>query len=91
MNGRDIIRNLHEGRRVFATAMVNTSPLWPNLVKQTGVDFVFVDTEHTPIDRQTFVVDLPDVSTPWAFHPWCGFRATIRSRRARCSTAGRAA
>src|SRR5436189_2005161 len=53
MNGRDIIDNLHEGRRVFSSAMVSTSPLWPNLVKQAGVDFVFVDTEHTPIDRQT--------------------------------------
>jgi 4-hydroxy-2-oxoheptanedioate aldolase len=53
MNGRDIIRNLHEGRRVFSSAFVSTSPLWPNLVKQIGVDFAFVDTEHTPIDRQT--------------------------------------
>lgn len=53
MNGRDIIKNLHEGRRVFSSAVVNTSPLWPNLVKQAGLDFVFVDTEHTPIDRDT--------------------------------------
>ncbi len=53
MNGRDIIQNLHQGRRVFSSAIVATSPLWPNLVKQTGIDFVFVDTEHTPIDRQT--------------------------------------
>lgn len=53
MNGRDIIQALHDGRRVFSSAMVSTSPLWPNLVKQAGIDFVFVDTEHTPIDRQT--------------------------------------
>src|SRR3989442_13497594 len=53
MTGRDIINNLHEGRRVFSSAIVATSPLWPNLAKQTGIDFVFVDTEHTPIDRQT--------------------------------------
>lgn len=53
MNGREIIQALHEGRRVYSSAMVSTSPLWPNLVKQSGVDFVFVDTEHTPIDRQT--------------------------------------
>lgn len=53
MNGREIIQRLHEGKRVFSSAMVSTSPLWPNLVKQAGVDFVFVDTEHTPIDRQT--------------------------------------
>ncbi len=53
MTGRDIIKNLHEGRRVYSSAMVSTSPLWPNLVKAASVDFVFVDTEHTPIDRQT--------------------------------------
>jgi len=53
MNGREIIQALHEGRHVFSSAMVAPSPLWPNLVKQTGIDFVFVDTEHTPIDRQT--------------------------------------
>lgn len=53
MNGREIIQALHAGRRVFSSAMVSTSPLWPNLVKQSGIDFVFVDTEHTPIDRQT--------------------------------------
>ena len=27
--------------------------LWPNFVKQTGIDFVFIDTEHTPIGRET--------------------------------------
>ncbi len=53
MNGRDIIEALHAGRHVFSSAVVSTSPLWPAVVKQTGIDFVFVDTEHTPIDRQT--------------------------------------
>jgi 4-hydroxy-2-oxoheptanedioate aldolase len=51
MTGREIIAALHAGRRVYSSAMVSTSPLWPNLVKQAGIDFVFVDTEHTPIDR----------------------------------------
>ena len=53
MNGREIIKALHEGRRVFSLATVAPSPLWPALVKQAGVDFVFVDTEHTPIGRET--------------------------------------
>ena len=53
MNGRDIVQALHEGRPVFSSAMISTSPLWPAMVKQVGLDFVFVDTEHTPIDRQT--------------------------------------
>jgi 2-keto-3-deoxy-L-rhamnonate aldolase RhmA len=53
MNGRDVIQALHAGCHVFSSAVVATSPLWPALVRQTGIDFVFVDTEHTPIDRQT--------------------------------------
>jgi 4-hydroxy-2-oxoheptanedioate aldolase len=53
MTGREIIQALHDGRHVFASAVVGPSPLWPDLVKKTGIDFVFVDTEHTPIDRQT--------------------------------------
>jgi 4-hydroxy-2-oxoheptanedioate aldolase len=53
MTGREVIEALHAGRYVFSSAMVSTSPLWPQLVRQSGIDFVFVDTEHTPIDRQT--------------------------------------
>ena len=53
MNGREIIQALHSGKRVYSSAMVATSPLWPNLVKQSGIVFVFVDTEHTPIGRET--------------------------------------
>lgn len=53
MNGRDIIKALHEGRRVYSSALIAMSPLWPSLAKQVGLDFVFVDTEHVPLDRQT--------------------------------------
>src|SRR5262249_27001732 len=53
MTGREIIQALHEGRYVFSSAIVAPSPLWPALARQTGIDFVFVDTEHTPLDRQT--------------------------------------
>lgn len=53
MTGREIIQALHSGKRVYSSAMVSTSPLWPTLVRQAGIDFVFVDTEHTPIGRET--------------------------------------
>src|SRR5262245_53674007 len=53
MTGREIIKALHEGRHVFASAVVGISPQWPELAKKTGIDFVFVDTEHIPLDRQT--------------------------------------
>ena len=53
MNGREIVAALHAGRQVFSSGMISPSPLWPAAVKQTGIDFVFVDTEHIPLDRQT--------------------------------------
>lgn len=53
MTGREIIKSLHEGRYVFASAIVAMSPIWPSLTKKIGIDFVFVDTEHIPLDRQT--------------------------------------
>jgi 4-hydroxy-2-oxoheptanedioate aldolase len=53
MTGREIIQALHAGRQVYSSAIVAMSPLWPNLAKQSGIDFVFVDTEHIPLDRQT--------------------------------------
>jgi 2-keto-3-deoxy-L-rhamnonate aldolase RhmA len=53
MTGREIIQALHDGRHVFSSAIVGISPQWPELAKKTGIDFVFVDTEHIPLDRQT--------------------------------------
>ena len=53
MTPREIVAALHEGRRVYGSAMIAPSPLWPGLMKQAGLDFVFIDTEHIPLDRQT--------------------------------------
>jgi len=53
MTGREIIQALHDGKHVFSSAIVGISPQWPDLAKKTGIDFVFVDTEHIPLDRQT--------------------------------------
>ena len=53
MTGREIIEALHAGRFVFSSSLIAPSPLWPALVKQLGLDFVFIDTEHIPHDRQT--------------------------------------
>ena len=44
---------LRDGRRVYGTLVVSTSPKWPEAVRSSGVDFVFIDTEHIPIDRTT--------------------------------------
>ena len=44
---------LKMGKRVYGSAVVSPSPLWPNMVKKCGLDFVFLDTEHMPLERAT--------------------------------------
>jgi 4-hydroxy-2-oxoheptanedioate aldolase len=49
--------------------VLGNSPRWPGLLKNAGVDFVFIDTEHVPIDRITLswmcyayrALDLPPI------------------------------
>src|SRR5215468_7676226 len=53
MNGRELIKALRGGARVYGTMIVSTSPHWPAAVKSAGADFVFIDTEHIAIDRTT--------------------------------------
>ena len=40
------------GKRAYGTAILTASPLWPPLVAKTGLDFVFIDSEHIALDRQ---------------------------------------
>lgn len=53
MTGKQIRKSLHEGRLVFSTAAVSPSPRWPSILRNAGVDFVFIDTEHIPLGRET--------------------------------------
>ncbi len=53
MNGREFIKALRGGGRVYGTMIVSTSPHCPVAVKRAGADFVFIDTEHIAIDRTT--------------------------------------
>jgi len=53
MDGKEFLDRLQEGKRLYGTAILSFSPLWPLVVKKTGADFVFIDTEHIPIDRTT--------------------------------------
>jgi len=47
------LQHLRNGKRLYGTAVASSFPLWPPAVKKAGADFVFIDTEHTPIDRAT--------------------------------------
>lgn len=52
MTGKQLREALHGDRRVYGTLLVSDSAFWPSVVGMiTGLDFVFVDTEHIAIDR----------------------------------------
>jgi len=53
MNGKELIKALRSGERVYGTAIYSPSPIWPRVVKNLDLDMVFIDTEHTPHDRNT--------------------------------------
>jgi 4-hydroxy-2-oxoheptanedioate aldolase len=42
---------LKSGKNIYGTCIVSTSPIWSKSVKNSGLDFVFLDTEHIPMDR----------------------------------------
>lgn len=46
-----LLQKLKNGQNVYGTCITATGPMWPKAIKQTGVDFVFLDTEHIPLDR----------------------------------------
>ncbi len=51
MNAIELKNALRSGRRVYGTLTVSPSPLWVPQIKRLGLDFVFIDTEHLPLDR----------------------------------------
>jgi 4-hydroxy-2-oxoheptanedioate aldolase len=53
MDGKEFLTRLKKGKHLYGTAILSASPLWPLAVKRTGADFVFIDTEHIPIERTT--------------------------------------
>jgi 4-hydroxy-2-oxoheptanedioate aldolase len=51
MDTKEFIEHIKKGKRLYGTAVLSPSPLWPPAIKRAGADFVFIDTEHTPFDR----------------------------------------
>jgi 2-keto-3-deoxy-L-rhamnonate aldolase RhmA len=52
MKGKELREALRAGRRVYGTAVISDSPMWPPAIGAVpGLDFVFLDTEHQAIDR----------------------------------------
>jgi len=53
MNGKEFSNALAARRHVYGTCHISTSPNWSAALAGAGLDFVFIDTEHTAIDRTT--------------------------------------
>lgn len=53
MNGQQLREALHQGGPVFGTLIVSPSPIWPKALAGANLDFVFIDTEHIPLVRET--------------------------------------
>jgi 2-keto-3-deoxy-L-rhamnonate aldolase RhmA len=51
MQGEALKKKLRSGKRVYGTLLVSSSPFWPKVVATLDLDFVFIDTEHIPLNR----------------------------------------
>ena len=53
MNVPEMRATLAAGGRVYGTLVVSPSPHWPAHLARAGLDFVFIDTEHIALGRET--------------------------------------
>jgi 4-hydroxy-2-oxoheptanedioate aldolase len=52
MNALEFRKALAKRKPLFGTPVVSPSPTWVPVVEGLGLDYVFLDTEHIPMDRQ---------------------------------------
>ena len=50
---KGLLSALKKGKTVYGTCITANAPLWPKALEGAGLDFVFIDTEHTPLGRET--------------------------------------
>ncbi len=53
MNSTQLKEKLRIGERIYGTAVVSPSVKWIGVIKQANLDFVFLDSEHIPMGRET--------------------------------------
>jgi len=53
MNTMKLKEKFSEGKRIYGTAVVSPSVKWIEVIKQAHLDFVFLDSEHIPMGRET--------------------------------------
>ena len=52
MNGIERAAAMRSAQRAYGTLITSPSPHLPERLRNLGLDFVFIDTEHIPNDRQ---------------------------------------
>ena len=48
---KTLLKKIKADRVVYGTCITSTSPTWPAIASRAGLDFVFLDTEHIPLER----------------------------------------
>ena len=48
---KNLLQKLNDGEIIYGTCIVSTNPIWSNSLMPNLLDYVFLDTEHIPIDR----------------------------------------
>jgi 2-keto-3-deoxy-L-rhamnonate aldolase RhmA len=58
MNGSELNQALRSGDRSYGTLVTSASPHLAPRLRDVGLDFVFIDTEHIPIDDHDLSVSM---------------------------------
>ncbi|MCE1198991.1 MAG: aldolase/citrate lyase family protein [Marinilabiliales bacterium] len=48
---KTLLRKIKAGKLVYGTCITSPAPMWPSIAQRSGLDFVFLDTEHIPLER----------------------------------------
>ncbi len=48
---KTLLKKIKAGKIVYGTCITSTSPTWPAIALRSRLDFVFLDTEHIPLER----------------------------------------
>ena len=51
MSEKNLSQKISEGKIVYGTCISSAAPLWGKAARIAGLDFVFLDTEHIPLER----------------------------------------
>ncbi len=49
--GKSLLNKLNSKKRVYGTCITSTAPHWIKAARGANLDFVFIDTEHIPLER----------------------------------------